>query len=104
MLSLFFASDNNLEYGYGLLLNATGGYVAVVPYGNTTEHPEQHLANRVTTYWRTSKRRIATELRANVVPDITPRHKEVLDGTTAYPISISRQWRDDVLQLTVLEL
>ena len=25
-------------------------------------------------------------------------------GTTAYPISISRQWRDDITQLTIIEL
>jgi hypothetical protein len=99
-----YASDNNMEFCYGVIMNPDGTPIETLTYGSTSKHPEQHLADRVTTYWRTSKRRIATELRANVVPDITPRHKVVLDGTTVYPISISRQWRDDVLQLTVLEL
>ena len=99
-----YATENACKFCYGEIFDPSGALITSVPYAGGQERPEQHLADRVTTYWRTSKRRIATELRANVVPDITPRHKVVLDGTTAYPISISRQWRDDVLQLTVLEL
>ena len=99
-----YATENACKFCYGEIFDPSGALITSVPYAGTTERPEQHLADRVTTYWRTSKRRIATELRSNVIPDITPRHKVVLDGTTAYPISISRQWRDDVLQLTVLEL
>lgn len=99
-----YATENACKFCYGEIFDPSGALITSVPYAGGPERPEQHLADRVTTYWRTSKRRIATELRANVVPDITPRHKVLLDGTTAYPISISRQWRDDVLQLTVLEL
>ena len=99
-----YATENACKFCYGEIFDPSGALITSVPYAGGQERPEQHLADRVTTYWQTSKRRIATELRANVVPDITPRHKVVLDGTTAYPISISRQWRDDVLQLTVLEL
>jgi hypothetical protein len=95
---------NLMKPGYGIIMNTDYTLAESADFNGASARPEQHLADRVTTYWRTSKRRIATELRANVVPDITPRHKVVLDGTTAYPISISRQWRDDVLQLTVLEL
>lgn len=99
-----YVTMNLMKPGYGIIMNTDYTLAESAGFNGTSARPEQHLADRVTTYWRTSKRRIATELRANVVPDITPRHKVVLDGTTAYPISISRQWRDDVLQLTVLEL
>ena len=99
-----YVTMNLMKPGYGIIMNTDYTLAESADFNGTSARPEQHLADRVTTYWQTSKRRIATELRANVVPDITPRHKVVLDGTTAYPISISRQWRDDVLQLTVLEL
>jgi hypothetical protein len=99
-----YASDNYLNFGLGLIANPDGSLLETITYGNQQLHPEQHLANRVTGYWQSSKRRIATELRANVVPDITPRHKVVLDGMTAYPISISRDWWNDITTLTILEL
>lgn len=99
-----YATENACKFCYGEIFDPSGALITSVPYTGGQERPEQHLADRVTTYWRTSKRRIATELRANVVPDITPRHKVVLDGTTSHPIAISRDWRDDVTQITVLEL
>lgn len=99
-----FASDNNLEYGYGLLLNATGGYVAVVPYGNTTEHPEQHLANRVSNYWANSKRKLMTDLRFNMIPTIRPNNLVSMNDTTFYPASISHDWRDDKVTIGLMEL
>ena len=102
-----FASDNNMEYGYGLLLNSSGNIISTVNYGGTPEHPEQHLANRVTTYWATAKRKIDTELQANKVGDVTPNTKVTISGESGYtftPIAISRNWRDDVLKLSLLQL
>jgi hypothetical protein len=70
----------------------------------TAKHPEQHLADRVTGFWQTSRRRLAVELRRDLIADITPRHKVTIDGMTGYPIAISHEWRDDVTQLTILQL
>ena len=99
-----FASDNNLEYGYGLLLNATGGYVAVVPYGTDTEHPEQHLADRVSNYWAESKRKLMTDLRYNLIPAIRPNNLVSMNGATFYPASISHDWRNDKVTIGLMEL
>lgn len=99
-----FASDNNLEYGYGLLLNATGGYVATVPYGNNSEHPEQHLADRVSKYWANSKRKLMTDLRFNMIPSIRPNNLVSMNDTTFYPASISHDWRDDKVTIGLMEL
>jgi hypothetical protein len=38
------------------------------------------------------------------VPQINPQKQVTLDSTTFYPIAISREWRDDVTELTMLEL
>lgn len=104
-----FASDNNMEYGYGLLLNASGNIIQMVQYGGSAtnqQHPEQHLANRVANYWATAKRKIDTELLVNNVGDVTPHTKVSVTGEsgTFTPIAISRNWRDDVLKLSLLQL
>lgn len=98
-----FASDNNLEYGYGLLLNATGGYVATVPYSNDNEHPEQHLADRVSKYWANSKRKLMTDLRYNLIPAIRPSNLVSMNSATFYPASISHDWRNDEVTIGLME-
>lgn len=99
-----FASDNNMEYGYGLLMNANGTFMETVPYGNSNEHPEQHLANRVTAYWASAKTRATVELRSDVISEPTPVRKLTLDGITFYPIAISHDWRDSVTRLTMIQI
>ena len=99
-----FASDNNMTYGYGLIMNANGTFMETVGYGGTSEHPEQHLANRVTAYWTQSRRSLKVDLRANAVPEITPVKKVTLDGTTGQPVAISNDWRNDTTTVTIMEL
>ena len=110
-----FASDDNMEFGYGLLMNADGSFVAALPYGNQQEHPEQHLSNRVANYWATSKRRIAAELLSNVaqsvegggnvtIGNILPSNKVTVNGSTFAPAAIGRDWRDDVVRISLMEL
>lgn len=99
-----FASDNNMEYGYGLLMNPNGRYMETAQYGNTAAHPEQHLADRVTAFWTTAKRRFMTELRSDAITEPTPKYKVTLDSIQCHPISISHEWRDDVTTITLLEM
>ena len=102
-----FASDSNMEYGYGLLMNADGTFMATAQYGKSSsnqQHPEQHLADRVANYWAVSRRRLGGNFRVNTVPEITPKYKVTIDGTTCHPVAISRDWRDDVLMLSLLEM
>jgi hypothetical protein len=101
-----YASQNNLARGYGLVMNPNYSYLETIVFAGsaTAKHPEQHLADRVTNFWQTSRRRLAVELRRDLIADITPRHKVTIDGMTGYPIAISHEWRDDVTQLTILQL
>ena len=101
-----FASDNHMNYGYGLVLEPTGEFMSTASYGNaaTSEHPEQHLANRVTSYWASAKRRLGVELRTNAITEPTPANKVTLDGSTLYPLAISRDWRDDITKLTLIQM
>lgn len=102
---LIYASDNNMEYGYGLIINPSdSSFVETVGYGNQQEHPEQHLANRVAAFWQSSKRQVVTELRTEAIPDVTPRHRLTLETAWKFdPIAISHDWRDDVTTLTLIQ-
>lgn len=109
-----FASDNNMKYGYGLLINTDGTFMKKAQYNgvDNAEYPEQHLANRVASYWSVSRRRMGVELRANartvtyqtLMSSITPRHLLTVNGTKMHPVAISREWRDDVVILSMLEM
>ena len=101
-----YASDNNMLFGYGVIMNANGSYFKGFQYveHGSLVYPEQHLANRVVNYWQEARRRFEVELRSNTIADITPKHKTTIDGTTGYPIAISHDWRDDITKLTILEL
>ena len=108
-----FASDNNMEYGYGLLMNANGTFMASAPYvaGTSAQHPEQHLANRVASYWSQSRRRMKADLQSQatinnvtILNAITSGVLLSLDGSTCHPIAISHDWRDDVTTVTMLEM
>ena len=108
-----FASDNNMEYGYGLLMNADGTFMPSAPYaaGTSAQRPEQHLANRVATYWGQSRRRIKADLQSQatisnvaILNAINPGVLLSLDGSTCHPIAISHEWRDDVTTVTMLEM
>ena len=99
-----YASDNDLEWGYGVIMNDDGKWLETLTYGDTAEHPEQHLANRVAAYGETSKRCISVELRTDAIDEITPQETVQLDGTTCYPIAIGHDWHDDITMITMLEL
>lgn len=105
---LIFASDYGMEYGYGLLMNANGSFMETVPYNDNTDHEyaEQHLANRVATYWQTSRRRMTMQLNAadGDVADVSPLTNVTVNGGIYYPVSISRNWWDDVKSLTLMEI
>jgi hypothetical protein len=106
-----YASDNDMSFGYGVIIDGSG-YMGGLLYGSSTtpEFAEQHLANRVTSYWQTTKRMLRLPLRSNLsidgtaVNDITPQFKVTADGTVCHPIGISHDWRDVVTTLTLLEL
>ena len=101
-----YASDNDMSFGYGLLINPDGTFMQKAVYGATNQHPEQNLADRVTAYWQQARRKVSVEMRSDDmnVSAISPEKKVTLDSTTFYPIAISRDWRDDVTELTMLEL
>jgi hypothetical protein len=110
-----FASDNNMEYGYGLIMNPADGstdagkFMTKAIYGGSSQYPEQHLANRVTSFWSRSRRVVSAPLLSNglcgdvAAINVSPRHKITIDDTTCHTIAISQDWRDDITKLTLIE-
>ena len=101
-----FASDNAMQFGYGIIINPDGTFMKGIDYAGNglLAFPEQHLADRVTSYWAHSRRLVSGDLQTQLVADITPKYKVTFGDMTYHPISISRDWRDDVTKVSLLEL
>jgi hypothetical protein len=101
---LIFASDNNNQFGCGIILNADGSYCSGLDYPDeTVQHPEQHTVDRMGTFYSHTRRMIHTDVQSNLLGTISPIYKLTVDGTIMHPIAISRNWRDDVTRLALLE-
>lgn len=99
-----YASDNEMEFGYGVVINPDGSLMEKATYADGDEYPEQHLADRVADYFATSKKKVYAELRADAISDISPADEVTIGGVTGTAISISREWHDDIVRLTVMEV
>ena len=99
-----YASDNNMEYGYGLLQLPAGGFMEKAPYSTGSEYPEKHLANRVVAYWQQAKRKLSVEVTQESAAVVTPVTPVTMDSTTCQVLSIAHNWCDDVVTLGLLQL
>ena len=99
-----YATENKFKFSYGELINPNGTFCESVSYNGTNERPEQHLANRVVNYWASAKRKLEVELRTDAITEPSPQNRMSIDSTTGYPITVGREWRNDVTKLTILEL
>ena len=99
-----YASDNNMEYGYGLLQLPGGGFMEKATYYTGSEYPEKHLANRVVAYWQQAKRKMSVEVTRDGASGVTPVTPVSMDSTTCQVLSIAHNWCDDVVTLGMLQL
>ena len=96
-----FASDNDMDYGFGLLMNADGSFMATASYNGSGVAPERYLANRMAAFWGKSRRVLSLDLDNET---ISPLNTTTVNDTLSYPIAISKDWRDDMTKLTLIEL
>lgn len=102
-----FATDNYLIWGPGIVTNQDGTYFTGWDYQRHiqgSEKPEQHLVDRVATFWARSRRKIKSDMRSDMLPAINPFYKMTFDNTILYPCSISHDWRDDKLTIIAIEI
>lgn len=102
-----FACDNDMTFGFGVLLDENGTPmkgVATGGIGGVLLQPEQMLADAVANYWRTAKRKMELALRYEVVGNVVPQDIVRVAGVAGYAISIGHEWRDDIINVTTLEI
>ena len=96
-----FCSLVGVKFGYGIYSAADGS--------DLPNEQESLLANRVggqsTGYWRQAKLMYRTELLANDqdVAGLTPQDEATIDNVACYPVSIGRDWRDDVAKVVFIQ-
>ena len=104
-VELIYASDDGNAPGYGIIFDHNGGYTSLVQYSGQSssnyEHPEQHLANRMASFFSTKRHKTSVELDTDRLGNVTPGD---MSANSQYPIAISHEWRDDVTQLTLIDL
>lgn len=108
-----FSTENYMKFGAGTVLNPDGYFAgwnytehreAQPEHGTGDTYPEQHLVDRVASFWSRSRRKIDCELIYNPAKVISPLTPIRVDGTKLHPLSISRDWREDVVSITAIEL
>jgi hypothetical protein len=73
--------------------------------GGVAQHPEQHLVNRMAAWGAQTHDVLSFETTTNDgAGTITPMHVVQSGGKTYSPISISRDWRDDVMKIKYIEM
>lgn len=101
-----FASDNNNNFGKGLLVTPAGRYMTTVDYtdnhGTYSERPEEHLLNRLIAYGNRPRAIDRVELRTHL-DDINPCVFIDAVNISGYPMAFRRDWRDDVLEVSIFE-
>jgi len=106
-VSTIFAADNGNNFGTGLLVNPNNSFCDGVPYsydgGGGLEMPEQHLLDRIIAHGSNVKKKETVELRSNMIQDLSPTMWLNTVNLSGYPISISREWRDDVTKVVIIE-
>lgn len=106
-VNTIFASDNGNNFGTGLLVNDDNSYCGGVSYSydgsGGVEKPEQHLLDRIIAHGSNVKKKETVELRTNLLPNLSPTLWMNTVNMSGYPISISREWRDDVAKVVIIE-
>ena len=106
-IDLVYASDNNMKFGFGLVMEPTFEYMQGARYGDLVlQHPEQHLADRIVNFWAAAKRLVTADLQTQIVEQsapITPLSHLVLGQTHFRTLAISHQWRDDVTTVKMIQ-
>ena len=107
--STTFASFNNNIDGTNVIMDDNLGYVSEIGYtasdGGYSDHPEQHLADRMANFHRRPRTMLELELDTADIGDVAPDYKvqDYLDRTY-YPLVIGRDWREGVTKLKLIEL
>ena len=112
--TVYGSNRSNFSRCYGVLVNPNGTYLGTI----NGQNPEQLLANRIAAFNARGRKLITchvsadrqvrvgegADLHLTSIGSLVPSAVVRLNATDYAPISISHVWRDDIIQLTLLEL
>ena len=105
-ITTIFASDNGNSMGLGIIHEPTGYYCQDLPYSYLNdlnyEKPEEHLLARMVNRGTSTKMKETIEVVKDLVT-FNPHTMAETGNMTAYPVSISHNWRDDIENIKLLE-
>lgn len=104
-IDLAFFTDDHNAFATNVIFNEDGTYCQQMTIGGVAQHPEQHLVNRMAAWGAQTHDVLSFETTPNDgAGTITPMHVVQSGGKTYSPISISRDWRDDVMKIKYIEM
>lgn len=100
------ASDNDMAFGFGVVINADNSYMTGFSYdGETDERPEQHLADRVAAFWTRSHRKLSMEVyRNNITQNYAPNTVYTFDGQNFMSTAIGYDWRNSIMTISIIDI
>lgn len=100
------ASDNDMSFGFGVVINADNSYMTGFSYdGETDERPEQHLADRVAAFWTRSHRKLSMEVyRNNITQNYAPNTVYTFDGQNFMSTAIGYDWRNSIMTISIIDI
>lgn len=102
-----FTCDNNNAPGLGIVMNPDGGYCTGVNYQNgsvvSIAQPGKVLANRIQSFGNKVRTCFELEMK-NSQTSFAPNRKTSYDERLFYPVSISHEWSEDKVKVTLIEL
>lgn len=106
-VDLIFATNNLNSYGLGFVMDDDGAYTYDVPYSYSQrtdyERPEEHLLSRLISRGSGPKAKEVLNVRHDLISLSPTSYCE--DGLmSSYPIAISHKWRDDIMDVVLVQL
>lgn len=106
-IDLIFATNNLNSYGLGFVMDDDGAYTYDVPYSyiqrTDYERPEEHLLSRLISRGYSTKAKELLNVRHDLI-SLSPTSYCESGQMSAYPIAISHKWRDDLLNVVLVQL
>lgn len=98
-----YASDNDMAFGYGLMMKPNGQTLGKITVGSEQKFIEQLNADAVANYWAASKRAFSLELRSNSLGAVLPTDIVSCESVNCRALAIGHDWREDITKLSILQ-
>lgn len=108
-ISPIIVSWNHFSFSTNILMDASGHFLSNILIDSDAdpqvyERPERRLCSRISTFWASSRKTMQVEMKNEDYETINPA-MIIKDNQDKYvSLSISRDWRNNLLQLKIIKL